>query len=448
METIHGFPFQAIAIDRHGKLKSGAAELAQHVATHAVSDVVVLCHGFRNDDNDARALYTRFLKTFADNRAHPSLAAKLAGRSFAVGGVFWPSMVLPEPNDSDGQAQSVGDPTADDRRRLEAMKAGLDAKDARRIDDLLARIDAAPVDGNARLDMARTLIGLVRDMGVTEKNEVHAGLAQATPEALCEALMVDTVEVITPGGGGGAMGIPDLGPGAGGTGGGQSIFGKVFGFVPKFVNLTTFLLMFNRCGEVGEKGISQAVRQVKAAADTRVHLVGHSLGGRAVTACAKALLDPPPVRVASLMLLEAAYSHFGLSAGATSTSSITHPRGHFRDVIEKQAVTGPILATHSQHDAVVAFAYTPMAAISLNNSRAIGDEHSPFGGIGRNGVLDTAEAEMLELNQAGVAYTFGNGRIHNLNGSRSIDGVPLIASHGDVTSPAITWAFASLVATT
>lgn len=107
---------------------------------------------------------------------------------------------------------------------------------------------------------------------------------------------------------------------------------------------------------------------------------------------------------------------------------------------------GPIVATHSEHDKVVGFAYTSMAAISLNNAKAIGDEKSPFGGIGRNGVLDTPEAERADLNEAGVPYTFASGKVRNLNGSRKINGVALIGSHGDVTSPAITWAFASLVA--
>jgi hypothetical protein len=449
METIQGFDFQAIEIDRHGKLKKGADELAAHVKSKNVSDVVLLCHGFRNDENDARALYTRFLKSFADNRTNAALAPKLSGRTFAIGGVFWPSMIFPEPNDSDGSAQSV-DTSAADRLRLEAMKADLDAPAAKKIDDLLAQVDKAPDDNNARLQMAQTLIDLVGDLKIDDKNEVAAALANVKPEELCKALTADVVQVGAPvgGGAGGAQGIPQLPGGVAGIGGSQSFFGKVFGFVPKFVNLTTFLLMFHRCGDVGEKGISDAVRRVRKAANTRIHLVGHSLGGRAMTACAKALLDAPATSVESMMLLEAAYSHFGLSAGATATSPINHPRGHFRDVIDKKAVKGPILATHSEHDTVVALAYTPMAAISLNNARAIGDENSPFGGIGRNGVLDTTEAERLDLNEAGGAYTFANGKIHNLNGSRKVNGVALIASHGDVTSPAVTWAFASLVATT
>jgi hypothetical protein len=329
------------------------------------------------------------------------------------------------------------------------MKAGLDAPAAKKIDGLLARVDQARIDANARREMAAILLDLVRDLPVDEANEMHGALAAVTPDELCKALMADTVTVTAPAGGGGAIGIPTLSGGAPvpGDGQGLGLFDKVFGFVPKFLNLTTFLLMFERCGTVGEKGISQAVRTIKAAANPKIHLVGHSLGGRAVTACAKALLDTPPIQADTMMLLNAAYSHFGLSAAATATSPIRHPRGHFRDVIEKQAVKGPILATYSDRDRVVGLAYTPLAAISLNNARAFGDHNSPFGGIGRNGVLDAAEAEQLHLNDAGAAYTFAaDKKIHNLDGSRKVRGVAIIDSHGDVTSPAVTWAFASLVA--
>lgn len=452
MEKIHGIDFQPIEIDRRGTLKTGADELAAHVKANNISDVVLMCHGFRNDENDARRLYTRFLETFAANRTHASLNAKLAGRTFAVGGVFWPSMVFPEPNDSDGAGPAMAESPAADRARLESMKSGVDAPAARKIDDLLARVGQAPADPEARREMAGILLDLVRDLPVDEANEMHGALANVTPDELCNALMAGTVTVPAPGGGG-ALGMPTTGGGVAvaAAAQGPSPVARVVGFVPTFLNLTTFLLMFHRCGTVGEKGMSHAVRKVKAAANARVHLVGHSLGGRAVTACAKALLDPPPIQVDTMMLLEAAYSHFGLSAAATAASPIQHPRGHFRDVIEKKVVKGPILATHSERDLVVALAYTPMAAISLNNSRGmnargIGDETSPFGGIGRNGVLDAPEAEGLDLNDAGVAYAFAAGRIHNLNGSRKVNGVSIIDSHGDVTSPAITWAFASLVA--
>lgn len=447
MEKVNGFDFQPIQIDKDGAVTGGADELAQHAKDANVTDVIIMCHGFRNDANDAHALYSRFLKTFADNCTLAGVAPKLAGRTFVVGGVFWPSMVLPEPNDSGGSAQSA-DSTAQDRQRLETMKNSLDGDARAHVETMLGQLDAAANDDvDAQLTMVQSLLDLTKDLPATDANEFSAALANASTQSLHKALVAgDTIEVDQPGGMGGGGDIPSLGDDTTVTDdGARSFLGNVFGFVPKFVNLTTFLLMFHRCGVVGEKGISSAVRKIKTLSTPRVHLVGHSLGGRAVTACAKALLDAPKQQVASMMLLEAAYSHFGLSGGELP-NGVKHPRGFFRDVIEQKAVLGPILATHSEHDSVVGFAYTAMAAASLNNARKFGDDKSPFGGIGRNGVLDTAEAVKGDLNVAGTAYQFANDKVHNLDGSRSIDGTPLIGSHGDVTNAAVTWAFASLVA--
>jgi pimeloyl-ACP methyl ester carboxylesterase len=237
----------------------------------------------------------------------------------------------------------------------------------------------------------------------------------------------------------------------GGTSGGgsaQSFLGNVFGFLPKFANLSSFLLMFDRCAVIGSAGIAAAARAVRASAPgVRIHLVGHSLGGRAVTACAQALLKAPKVQVETMMLLQAAYSHFGLAPAGTSAQGVKHPRGNFRDVVEKKAVKGAILATHSDQDGVVGFAYTAMAQMSGNNAAAFGDAKSPYGGIGRNGVLDTPEVIRLELKTAGSAYGgFDPAKITTLDGSVQDGGKARIQNHGDVTNAHVTWAFASLLA--
>lgn len=447
MEKLEGFDFQGLRFNWKGQPEGGLDELAAFVKTGGVTDVIILCHGFRNDENDARKLYGGFLKTFGENIAHPAVAAKLSGRKWAVGGAFWPSMVFPEPEEGGGGGLSAG--AGSDAARLEALKEGLDAAGAARIDAMIQAMGKAREGDEAAQDrMIEQMLALARSLPEAEFSGV---LENATAEALRKSFEAgDALEVVLPGeSGSAAVGIPDFDASLGGEGGAQSLFGKVFGFVPKFLNLTTFLLMFHRAGDVGAQGLSAAVRKVKTVKpEARVHLAGHSLGGRAVTACAKSLLAPPAVRVESMMLLQAAYSHFGLSQGGTTAGGVSHPRGYFRDVVEKGAVKGPILATHSKHDSVVGFAYTSMAALSLNNARAVGDENGMFGGIGRNGVLDTKEAQNLDLKLAGEAYEFAAGKIYNLNGSRKVGDKALIEGHGDIRNKHVTWAFASLVAMT
>ena len=189
--------------------------------------------------------------------------------------------------------------------------------------------------------------------------------------------------------------------------------------------------MFERCGIIGEKGLAALARAARHRnPHLCIHLIGHSLGGRAVTACAQSLLTEPKLQVTSMTLLQAAYSQYGLA-----------PRGHFRRVITEHAVKHPILATHSDHDNVVAFAYTAMAALSQNRSRSL-DPNQTYGGIGRNGVRNTPEAINDTLLPAQSAtYTFRPGHIHNLNGT------PLISGHSDIRNPHVTWAVANLLKT-
>lgn len=448
MEKLKGFDYQALEFDQSGKpTGTGIDGLAKHVKDNGVTDVILICHGFRNDANDAKALYGSFLEALAQNMKHASLKAALQDRTWAVGGVLWPSMVFPEPDDSGlGSAQSVGKTSAH-TKRLEALKTGMKAADKKRVDKMIALVGSAGKDEKAQLEMVKQLLALVEGSATAASNEMKTAFKKAKPEALRGALTAGGQVVVKKPKGGASTGIPTLGGGVGAAGGQAQGLGDIFGFVPKFLNLTTFLLMFDRCLAIGSSGISRAARAMRGASkDVRIHLVGHSLGGRSVTACAQSLLKAPVVKVDTMMLLQAAYSHFGMAPAGTSPEGVKHPKGFFRDVVEKKAVKGAILATHSEKDSVVGFAYSSMSAVSGNNAAAFGDAKSAFGGIGRNGVLDTPEVVRQELVLPGKAYSLDTAKITTLDGSVQDGGKARIANHGDVKNAAVTWAFASLLA--
>lgn len=141
MEQLQGFDFQGLQCNRKGQVQSGPDELAAFVKSGGTTDVIILCHGFRNDENDARRLYGDFLKTLGENIAHAGVAAKLAGRKWAIGGAFWPSMVFPEPDEGSGGGLSAD--AGSDAARLEALKEGLDASAVARIDAMLKAMEKA-----------------------------------------------------------------------------------------------------------------------------------------------------------------------------------------------------------------------------------------------------------------------------------------------------------------
>jgi len=224
---------------------------------------------------------------------------------------------------------------------------------------------------------------------------------------------------------------PAPGPGTRGIG---DLGGRIAGGVGQFLNLTKWYVMKDRSGTVGATGVADAVRALRASCPgVRIHVVGHSLGGRLAASCAKALGTSPKVPLDSLMLLEAAFSHFGFSANNGHGAA-----GFFRDVIEQQVVKGPFVSTFSSEDTVVGKAYSIMSRLAGDNTRGIGDERDEFGGIGRNGPLKTSEVATVKLNRAGTPYQFKDRVINNLDGSGG-----LITNHSDVTNEAVTYAFAS-----
>jgi hypothetical protein len=218
-----------------------------------------------------------------------------------------------------------------------------------------------------------------------------------------------------------------------------SFLGSIVGAAGKLGNLTTWYQMKSRSGLVGETGVVRAVRALKAdPLKVKVHLVGHSLGGRLMAACARGLTQDPMVQPDSLTLLEAAFSHFGFSANNGAGAV-----GFFRDVIDKKVVKGPMVETFSAQDTVVGYVYAVASRLASDNVRAIGDANDPFGGIGRNGAQKTKEAVFDVLHDVGTPYSFKSGVVTNLDGSGG-----LITSHGDVTNDRVTYAFASAMATT
>jgi hypothetical protein len=210
------------------------------------------------------------------------------------------------------------------------------------------------------------------------------------------------------------------------------------------LNLTTWYVMKNRSGVVGMNGVAQAVRDTRAAnGSIKIHLVGHSLGGRLMAGCCKALSQTPILQPDSVTLLEAAFSHYGFS-GDIGDGKRTP--GFFREVIAKHVVKGPLVETFSYQDTVVGLTYAIASRLADDNVKAIGDPNDPFGGIGRNGAQKTTESFFQPLKAAATLtapYSFRTGVVNCVDGSGG-----LIKDHGDVTNPDVTYAFASAVAST
>jgi thioesterase domain-containing protein len=195
--------------------------------------------------------------------------------------------------------------------------------------------------------------------------------------------------------------------------------------------------MKTRAGLVGAGGVASVLSQARREnPDLPMHLVGHSFGGRLVTAAA-ASFPKRDTRV-SLVLLQAAFSHNGLAAKYDGKHD-----GAFRTVLSDVRVNGPVVITHTKNDQAVGVAYPLASRIARDRSSAVGDQDDPYGGMGRNGAQHTPEVERSEavLREAGsgLSYAFKVNRVFNLLADKTI------SNHSDVRNKSVATALRDVV---
>jgi hypothetical protein len=279
-------------------------------------------------------------------------------------------------------------------------------------------------DADARKEFVEKLRGIL-DPGAAHPEDGSQEFFAMDPEALFQALQEGvTAPVATSEGGAAALGD------AGGAAGLKDLVGGVKAAARRIANFTTYYEMKERAGTVGRVGLSPVLRQIRQKnPGIRLHLVGHSFGGRLVTAAANALdANTPKVTIA---LLQAAYSHNGLAAKFDGKND-----GLFRKVLAEERASGPVLITHTKNDKAVGIAYPLASRISNVKASALGDENDPYGGMGRNGAQHTDEAKgnAGDLLAVGGAYTFAAGKVYNLKADK------FIKDHSDITGHQVAYA--------
>ena len=433
-----GFPAAEVQFDKDGNLVGNDDDIMA-VATRAdVTDLVFMAHGWNNDIRDAEGLFEGLASVLRGVVSANTVPA-VAGRGIALAGVLWPSKKFADKDLIPGGAAAAGSPieqrdvehAVDDLRDLFPDAAGQAA-----LDKAKSLVPQLEDKATARAQFAATLRSLL-DEAAAEAEDATTELFTTEPGALMDRLAVPAVVTGPPVGAGAATSIDvtaesDTTGGAAGLG---STLGGALGAAENYLNFLTYYTMKARAGDIGERGLAPLVARIRQKhADLRIHLVGHSFGGRLVTAAVNQL---PHDSVATLTLLQAAFSHYGFS----DAWSPGNP-GHFRNAIVNHAVSGPVLITHTANDRAVGIAYALASRIAGQNAAAVGDADDPYGGIGRNGAQKTPEAMFGELLEVSGAYTWTPHALHNLLADA------FIKSHSDIRKPQVAYAILSAVGST
>lgn len=416
---------------------------------HGITDLFVVSHGWNNDMDDARALYEEL---FTNVRAQEPSVPGVAGRRFAVAAVLWPSKKFAERDLIPGGAAATDDAQADAvlHEQLDALETLVEPGERAALERARAAIPTLADSPRARRAFAADLLGLIAP-AADEPGE-PSSYARASPDGDGGETLLDVLgrpEPVAPpnlGGGSAAIGDGEAPPtdAGGGAAGIGDLFNGVKAGAMHLLNSATYYKMKDRAGVVGRRGVNAAVRAVRErAVGVRVHLVGHSFGGRVVTAAVAGGEGAPAADVHSLTLLQAAFSHFGFAENFAGGSGGGQKDGLFRPILTGRHVAGPVVITHTRNDRAVGVAYAIASRIARQVAAGVGDAGDVYGGLGGNGAQKTPEMEAAALRAPGDAYPpFRAGRVYNLKAD------PFIADHSDVRGAAVAFALLSAVAAT
>ena len=440
MNNIASIPYVAARFD-----KDGAALNKQEVKLPAgTTDVIVVSHGWNNTEEQADRLYIDLFTNFG--AVAPD---QLQKKKIAIIGVIWPSKkftdvveaAVAEQARGGGAGFGTSSAAADEtiKAKLDIIATMFDKKAAKKIAAAKKQIAKLESDLAARRKFVDELRSLLDESAAHEEDN-SALFFKLDGSVMLEKLKMPTPLVSSTGGGGGgaaSLGAHPTTTSAGGAAGLGDIFSGIKAGAIRFLNYFAYYEMKKRAGTVGQKGVGPMLDRLADNAQ-RIHLVGHSFGGRVVTAAAaESTID----KLQSMSLLQTAFSHNGFSKSMN---------GFFRSVVDNQRIKGPILVTHTPNDRAVGIAYPVASRLSGTVASAFGDATDKFGGLGRNGAQKMEPGEVVpgvdRLVAVGDGYHWQSGRFHNLESSKYIVDPKGGDAHGFVTGKEVAWAISRAIA--
>jgi hypothetical protein len=425
-----------LRFDADGGVAAGAedvATLVSHIRDSGTQDLFVMSHGWGNSEEVADQLYRGMFRLLEGSPGVPSSARFL--------GVYWPSLWFPDPPaDADRELSRSRDAAPPPPGQADAAVSGT----------TIARSLADGLSGSDRDDVKR--MGQIVDAGLEgvaagESQEVqqqrleefHALLgkvfatspsSEAAAEDAGESALFTTDDPVAAYGK--LSAVMGSAPSEGDVQGIGDFFGKVWNGAKDALRVGSYFEMKARAGDIGRDGLGSFLVAVKAAAPTvRVHLVGHSFGARLVAFSLAGISSPEQSPVASLTLVQGAFSHWSFSDGSSDLGIIGALSGF------QNRVKGPLCATFTSADWAVGNWY-PKASFLAQQDNQDSEGASRWGGMGADGYRGVL-AKDLALPLTGQE-TFTPGEFHRVDANFVINDTsagPFAGAHSDIQKPEV-----------
>jgi hypothetical protein len=410
------------------------ATLVTQIRDSGTQDVFVISHGWGNSEAAADQLYDGMFNLIRSNPGVPSNARFL--------GIYWPSLWFPDapeeqPRDLPG-GHDVAPPPPGQADAAVSGKAiakslakgfsGSDRDDVKRMGQLVDQGLKGVAEGESpaaqqeRLDEFHGLLGKVfasppAKNATTEEDSGESALfATENPRDAYGKLSV-------------VMGSAPPESDVQGIG---DFFGKVWNGAKDALRVGSYFQMKNRAGDIGRNGLGSFLVALHTAAPAvRVHLIGHSFGARLVAFSLAGIASPEQSPVASLTLVQGAFSHWSFSDGSTDIG-IQGALSGFQN-----RVKGPLCATYSTADWAVGNWY-PKASFLSQQDNQDSDGADRWGGMGADGYRGVA-AHDFALPLTGQEV-FVAGEFHRADGNFVISDTSqssFAGAHSDIQKPEV-----------
>jgi pimeloyl-ACP methyl ester carboxylesterase len=421
-EAGSGPNYRVVPFDKNGTCTSPMTfEYCVKAAADA-TDVFLFCHGWNNDWAAATGRYDEFIDRYQAARASGWSPPDRDYRSLPIG-VFWPSAVLVAPWE---RAPRLAGAVAPDVLAPDVLALG-DALPPERVARFYELADRARLDPAGAAELAQLLCPVVGghtdELGaagtsVEDLLAVWSAVGSAeTPRATSEA--------------GGFVDDDDAGvdPEVAGLG----------WLDPRgLVRVATVLLMKDRAGRVGARGVAELLEALCAVPGRpRIHLIGHSYGAKVVLS---ALCGRPDgaVHVDSVLLLQPAVSCYCFADNVPGSGQ---PGGYHAAPARSRE---PILTTFSRHDVPLTrlFHWAVRRASDLGEAVIAGlppSRYAALGGYGPQG--RDAQTRVIAPVMPPELYPLATSSARIV----AIQADDVIGGHGDVTNSATAWALLSQV---
>ncbi|MBV9794138.1 MAG: hypothetical protein JO016_09375 [Actinobacteria bacterium] len=438
-----GEPVWDLQFDENGQLTSPArgdflSELAGQVAgATGLTDLFFFSHGWGTAEDKALDLY---------NAMFPMIRAAAHGLnglgSIGFAGIYWPSLWFPPtpatPPGNGGSQQSgegavVGLSTGVSTVSGAAIAASLAPGFAdpgqqqtitqigKLIDDSLTPAAAAEPDASKQQRLGQ-IAGLIKSL---------------TPPAPADGEYEDSGEtalLLTDDPVGDYQAAADAFGSAVAPGAEQSIgdwFSKAVDGAKDVLRVFSYTTMKARAGTIGRNGLGPLLAALHTQSPAvRVHLIGHSFGARLVSFALAGVGAPAASPVASLTLLEGAFSHWSFSHAQDNPFGSPGALNTYAD-----RVHGPLVATYTVYDWAVGVWYPKASFLAQQDNQATVTADR-WGGLGADGFQAVSPEQPLTMPaQGGTGYGFAAGRFYRIDCAAVINntaGEPFSGAHSDI----------------